>query len=323
MDLLFKPTGFSKDLKELLGFVDADMNFNSLHSDLRSATKEIIKIIGKPLYETVVTAYKTDPIPADKADLIYHTRYPIAMNAYRLAAPTSDLRHTNNGRLMRVDDNEKSPFEWMIRKDDQNQERKYYRAIDELLNYLEEENVSGWKSSDAYKKLKTYFVNSTEDFDEYFPINSRLLMLKLMPGIRKAERDYVRRIVGKTKFDELKAAQQSTTGIPEADEPLVELIKEACVYYSLAWAMRRLTVQLFPEGVLQQYVSNKMLNSKKPQEQMESQAAFQEFTKDAENIFKEIEVLVTPEPTIPTPTGDEQPLDFDFGFSEDDKFASF
>ena len=57
MRLLFKEQGFSKDFKELLGFVDADMTFRNIKPELRSATKEMIRFIGSDFYDLVADTY--------------------------------------------------------------------------------------------------------------------------------------------------------------------------------------------------------------------------------------------------------------------------
>jgi len=293
MELLFTEDIFSEEISELLGFVDSDFSFKSMKQDLRSSTREVIKLIGKPIYESVVTAYKKEEPDEDELELILQVQYPIALNAYRMFAPTNDLQHSDNGRLMRVSENEKQPFPWMIELDNKNQEKKYYRALDEMLEYLNDTGGEAWKTSEASKKLNSLFINTTEDFEDIFPIESRLLLIKLMPGIRKAERDHILPIIGDTRFTEFKTKIKAQDPITE-DKDLFKLIKEACVYYSLGWGMSRLTVNLFPEGVLQQYVSERLsVNATKTPEFLQAQKAKEEFDKDAIKIFGDIEREIT------------------------------
>src|SRR5690606_22771737 len=114
-----------------------------IRSELFTATREMIALIGNQVYEAVFKLYEADPPAEGEPDaavlhLIYSVQYPIAVNAYRLYAPSGDLSHTNNGRKMRNDDHEKAAFEWMINKDDAAQEKRYYKALDQLLDYLDE-----------------------------------------------------------------------------------------------------------------------------------------------------------------------------------------
>lgn len=295
MKLLFANTSAaSTELKKLLGFIDADLKFENIKPDIITATNELIKLIGENMYNSVVGYYESESSTEEQKHHLYLTQYPIAINAYMLYAPNNDISHTSNGRKMRSDNNEKNAFEWMIDRDNEALEKRLYRALDDLLIYMDS-SVTGWKNTDAYKKVKRLFVNTAADFDEYFMINSRLTLMKLEPGLRQCEQREILPRVGKVKFEALKAAVYSGTGIPEEDQQLFSLIQEACVYYSLAWAMRRLSVNIFPQGVLQAYTSDRETTQiKRPAEKMEVEAARQAFNEDAKQIFQKIEQQLAP-----------------------------
>lgn len=322
MRLLFKEQGFSKDFKELLGFVDADMTFRNIKPELRSATKEMIRFIGSDFYDLVADTYGI--LNDDSSsELVEHVRYPIGLNAYRSFAPTNDLKHTNNGRFMRKTEKEVTPFENHIHRDDINQERKYYRALDDLLDYLETEGGEMWKTSSANLKLKGHFINTTADFDNSFPINSRLLLTKLMPGIKQAEREHILPTIGKERYENFKSKIKSSQPIDENEELLFNLIKDAVAYYALSWAMKRLTVTLFPEGVLQQYTSDRMsVRATKTPEFLQSQLADEQFNQDAEKIMRSIEDIISKENEGVKEPATIEDLDLNLNFNDDSAFAS-
>ena len=189
MKLIFKED--SAEISELLGFVDADVEINKIRSDLYTATNEIVSLIGQEVYDYVQGLYVAED--ADNKFLIYCVQYPIAVNAWRLYVPSGDLAHTNNGRKMRNDDStgEKSAFEWMINRDNDAMEKRYYKALDTLLDYLDKTNLIikpavldpatdavKWKDTEAFQKTHKLFVRTTADFEESFAIHSRLLLLK-------------------------------------------------------------------------------------------------------------------------------------------------
>jgi hypothetical protein len=274
MKLLF--TEGAEEIKALLGFVDADFDNDKIKSQLYTATRELKKLIGSEAYEyfhalyTKPTGEEEGSITEEEEYILYNARYPIALDAVRNYAPLGDLNFTKNGRKMRNDDNQTAAWEWMVNRSDESLEKHFYKSIDTLLEVLDDINpifkpADGetppvkWKNTEAYLKTHRLFVRSTSDFDNYFPISSRLLLLKLQPGLSQCERlDIVPRI-GKDKNKELKAALLEPSS--EVDADLLELIKEACVYYALAWGVRRLRVSLLPEGVLQRY-SGERVNSK-------------------------------------------------------------
>lgn len=313
MELLFNQTlnekGLmaegSKEIKSLLGALDADLNLKNLLPDIITATNDVIDLIGIEVYNKAVQAYASG-VTADEDKLfVYSVRYPIAVNAYRLFAPSNDLAHTNNGRKMKQDDNEKLPFQWMIDADNASMEKRYYRALDDLIKFLDRSKVETeltttlytiWTNSDAFIATQKLFIRTVSEFDEVFPIQSRLLLIKLAPGISKCEQYEIRPRVGTTKFNALKTALKSNTAITDAtDLELIRLIREASVAYSLAWAMPRLSVQLYPEGVLQHVTSDKATTKgAKPTLKNETEVARQSFMEDANRAFTEIEKLLEP-----------------------------
>lgn len=288
MDLLFTDDIGNKEIKSLLGFLDVSIPFKNLKGKIKTATNDIVNLIGKETYALAVVEYKKAEDASDKnEDFIFAVRNAIAIQGYRKYAPHNDLSHTNQGRISRLEENQKSPFQWQVAKDDAALERSYYEALDDLIKYLDD-NITSWKQTKEYKLTHNLFIETAADFDQYFPIgNSRLLLQKLAPGIRLCENNQIKPRLGKTLFDTLKED-------PSSNEALVSKIKEATAYFSLAWAMRRLSVQLFPEGVLQGFKSDR-LNSKasKPSENNEAYSVAAYFEIDSKNAFLEIEQMVT------------------------------
>ena len=325
MKLLFNhgDNDASLELKELIGHIDKDINYDKLKSDLKSATTDVIKIIGQPVYDSVLAKYEAAEEDEADLELIYKLRYPIALNGYLNHAKASDVTHGNNGRKIRIDDQNKVPFEWMIKRDNEIFERKYYKALDDLIDYLDENNAT-WKASNAYTEGKKYFVNRTSDFDEYFPIQSRLLLIKLTPGIRQCERKNIKAVIGSNRYESLKTKIASGTALDESETDIVALIKEACVFFSLSWGMRVLRVTLFPEGVLQSYTPDRQsANATKPSEKMEAELAAQEFLNNAKEVLTEIQQKVTeyyPEEVDETVLDDI--INGMIKFDDDDKFAT-
>ncbi|MDN3665630.1 DUF6712 family protein [Algibacter miyuki] len=288
MELLFTDSIANQELKGLLGFLDMDIPFANMKGKIKTATNDVINLIGKDTYDLAVVEYKKLDTDTEKNhDLIFAVRNPIAIQGYRKYAPHNDLSHTSQGRLNRLETNQKSPFQWMIDKDDAALERSYYEALDDLIKYLDE-NIAAWKETDQYKITHNLFISTANDFDEIFPIgNSRLLLMKLAPGQRRCENKDIKAIIGKELFAELKAD-------PTSNEELVDKIKEATAYYALAWAMRRFSVQLFPEGALQAYKSDRLTtNASKPAENNEAYSVAAYFEIDAKETFAEIEQIIT------------------------------
>lgn len=289
MNILFnKDDEGSRELVERLGFIDKSVKYDKMERFVRSASREVYELIGKDTYDTIYDYYTGDPSEEQEV-YIKAIQDAVAIQAYRQYAPSNDVGHTTNGRKMRLDDHEKMPFEWLIDKDNENMERMYYKSLDDLLLALDA--LASWKATDEYKSLNELFVSTTKQFQEFFDIgNSRLLLLKLQPGLRQCERLQILPRLGKEGFDALKADHEN-------QEELYKTVCEACVYWSLQWAFSgRLTVTLFPEGVLQRYVGERnTTQGKQPATMNEYAWAAQKFKDDAMDLFGLIEDMVSPE----------------------------
>lgn len=300
MKLLFDKQGAipEEELRELIPVIDADLKFKKIRPDIITATNEMVRLVGQPFYELVFEKYEEEN--TEDSFLVYCVRYPIAVKAYSLFAPNNDIAHTPNGRKMRNDKNEKLPFEWMVNADNEAWERRYYRALDDMLIYLQDNEA--WKNTDAFKSLNSLFITNTDDFDKFFRIQSRYVLLSLMPGIRQCEQREIKSRIGKTRFDELKSKLTTGTDLNDEEKELLELIQEACVFYAMAWAMTRLSVTIFPEGVLQAYTSDRdTIKIKQPAQKLEVTAAQKAFTADANEIFARIEDFVRPATPVAVP----------------------
>lgn len=313
MKLVFNRGGLGNtELKKHLGFIDKSIVFENLERFIKNATHTVIAVIGQGTYDVIQGYYENET--TNETELIYidMLQAAISVEGYRRYVPSKDVGHTQNGRRMRVDDHEKQAFEWMLDRDNENMERMYYLSLDQLLNTLE--SLGSWKATSQYQKLNSLFVSKTSDFQEYFNINnSRYTLMQLTPGLRQAERMAIVPRLGKSKTQALKNRE-------EPDEELLSLVKEACVYWALAWAMKgRLTVTLFPEGVLQRFVSDSMTTQgRKPAMMNETAWAAQEFQNDANALLKKIEEHIAPKVVVDT-TIDE---DTGYGFDEDSNYVT-
>jgi hypothetical protein len=317
MKLLFTASNIDDLFKDLLGFVDADFRFENIISDIISASNDVQDLIGNEVYKHIATYSETNPAEdfEDSNYMILRTsRLAVAVYAYRLYAPHNDLSHTNDGRKMRNEDHEKSAFQWMIDADDKALDKKYYRTLEQLLRLLDEskpENYNDlteeeqtktifykWTSSEAYNQVKKLFISSVKEFDSFYPINSRLLLIRFAPGMSECERREILPRVGKTLFDLMKEVykKKSDEEIPNK-ESLFNLVQEAIASYALAWAIPRFNVNFFPEGILQFYGSDRQTTSgNKPSLMMEPEAARQAYVQTCKRALSDIEQLLKPAP---------------------------
>lgn len=341
MDLLFKiatEEEFQIDFKQSLGFIDSDIPLVKIKPDLMSATRTLIKTIGSITYKALITNnLKADTEPTKDKTLDFFAKYAVSTAAYALYAPSNDLGHTPSGRKMRTSDDTKTPFEWMMARDDDNLEKRSFRALDDLLNYMDS-HLEEWKESEEFKKVNKLFVRTVDDFDRTYQLGSRLLLLKLQSGMSSCEKREIIPRIGKDVFNDLKTrfiyfattileAQEEPTEEPLTDEELllIELIQDACVYYALSWGLPRLQLNLFPEGVLQSIRGERTtVKGRIAPIGMQVDQVSQLFSIDAAGKFEEIEDLyaaLNPPPEPIELTTDQKNI-IEFGFDTDDNFVN-
>jgi hypothetical protein len=317
VDLLFnKEENGTQELKKLLGFIDADLDYDNLESDLFSATLSMQKTISKEVYSKVLDLYLADENPdpvQEKKDsqFIYMVRYPIVVSAYTNYVAVNDLSHTNDGRKARIDEYEKTAFEWQIKSNNTALERRFYKALDNLLEYLDE-NSEEWKESENYKRAHKTLIRSTFDFNDVLPLDSRYLFEKLVPGLKQSEDFDIIPRIGENLLEELKRE------VKIENQELYTCIRYAMVYKSMAWGMRRLSVNLFPEGILTSYSLNKNYHEKRTQTD-ESEEAAQRYEADAKQYLIQIESIIKKRNTTIISS---QKVENKFRFDDTDNFVN-
>lgn len=323
-------TTFASQFKDALGFTDSDIPVRKVKPDLRSSCKDIIKVIGQSTYDALcanttlnIEGASGASDPYQDVDLTELFRHAVASKTYALFAPANDLGHTPNGRKMRTSDDEKTPFEWMMVRDDDNNERRYYRALDALIGYMDDE-FQTWKDSDEYQESFKLFVRNVDEFDEHYLIDSPLLYLKLKKGLELCEKNDIVPRIGKDLSESIKTKLKAGTDLEPNEEELLYLIREATCFSAMSWGLIMYQANLFPKGVFQAVYSDRnTITAKNTPQFLEADQAAKKFETLRDTSFMRIEELmsVINPPEEVEETDSETEVD-QFGFSQDDEFVN-
>ena len=257
MKLLFSTT---QELKNSLGFLDADLSFENFKTDLEHATLDLINLIGKGTYNAIA-AYYTNvadytptgglPTALEMVDLLKKAQDPIAMFANLAIEANTDLSHTNAGRSVKLGSDERQPWEWQINRDNSAQYRRAFKSLDVLINELDILEYTPWLQSEEFKQSKQYFISKTEQFQKIFSIhNSRQLYMRLQPFMEDAEEEHIEPVIGVTKYEALKE-NILDDDVALEDATLLKRIQKAVAFFALADAFKTLPVEMFPEGLIE------------------------------------------------------------------------
>lgn len=274
------------EAKALLGFIYKSNNFDNLKTYVSIAERDIKRVIGSEVFKLAEEHYNSDDYnQQDQAnkqllaldELVKYIQLPVLLHAYRRYAPLNDLSHAENGRQITVTNDLKPAFEWMIERDNNNLLDLAHEATDILLEYLDEqpdklEDESNnpiavtWNTSDAYSKTKDLFVNSAREFSNIFPINeSRRLYLAIAPFIKEMELKHIRPIITDARYQIIKELIKDKDLESEGNEDFLEIYRLSIVpivLFTMSISLKRLSVELLPDSVVQSFRAMDVKQSK-------------------------------------------------------------
>jgi hypothetical protein len=272
-----KSTGII-ELKELIGFIHKSINFDNMISYIGFAERHIQKVIGKEVFATAENHYNSDnyklvipnkdhPEYSILDDLVSKIQFPVSINAYRHYVPSLDLIHSDKGRQIFVTNEEKPAFEWQIEKDNENLIRLENEGIDFLLEFLDEhiddKSATGndppeyipWGTSDAYKSSRDLLIFKVDQLERIFSIKgSRLVYLSLCPFIRLVQDNEIRSCFTEENWSALKE-QILDDDLSQENKIIIDLARQPLALLALSMAIRRLSVELLPDGLFTNQVT--------------------------------------------------------------------
>lgn len=244
----------AEELHLITGNYYASNDFLLIEQDIRDATDDVAKTIGRPLMEKVDKAYNdisTEEL-SDAEKLIPLVQRPVALLACVRFFRRNDVSHEDSGRKVKVstDDSEKIPWEWQLDRDDAVHMEQYYRSMERLIAYLNETKNKDWLETESVKLAGTLIIRDADAFERYFPIqSSSRLFLLLVPFIREVQIRAIRPAYGSDKWIEL----LKDASVPETDTHFAAC--KATALLAMSQAIRRMPLQLIPSGVIRGYLA--------------------------------------------------------------------
>lgn len=231
----------SKEIEFLTGQWYASSPFHLIASEIRFATAEITKLVGPEVMEAAQTAYDD----FSDMELVDAVRMPVACLAIMRHAALTSVSHESTGRKIKIDDNERSPFEWQIDRDDRAMRERYYRALDAMYSYLEEHEVEAWASSSRKALLDESIVKNLVQFEAVYPIDgSYYVYYMLQPLVIERQKALIEPFTG-DKWAEIEAGT--------ASDDIMRLARRAAILSAVATAGTRWTLEVFPIEIARRF----------------------------------------------------------------------
>lgn len=245
--LFNKDLNGSLELYEISGTFQAGSDYHGIEAEIESATAEVAAIVGESVISAAEEAYAAViPTDAQKA-LADAVRKPVAYLAISMHARLNALSHGETGRKLKVDDNEKIPFEWMIDRDDREMRERYYRALDALFRFLESSDIEAWKSSANRLRLQGSVVKSIAELENVYPVeHSYYMFYRLLPLMLEFQEGRLRKLIGDERIDALVSSA-------EAARPWQNPSRRCIILNAIVTAVRRWSIDTFPLAVVRRF----------------------------------------------------------------------
>lgn len=234
----------SQELNELTGQWYASTPFSLIRTEVSFAAQELGTIVGDEVVKAAEDAY----LKGTDTDFVDAVRLPVAFRAIARYAQLSSVSHEGTGRKVKMDDNEKMPFEWMIDRDDRAMLDRYYRALDSLYRHLEKNRVESWMKSPARELQKRSIVQDIAEFERFYPIDGSQYAFHLfVPLVVEAQESAVEPFVGEEVWKRILSADT------DADRRLRSRAALLAVLTALMNAARRWSLDILPLSVARRF----------------------------------------------------------------------
>lgn len=279
-----------KELRELLGFIDANTNFDKWLTWINLSVRQITDLTGTEIYKQAEIYYLKDEYGLDLEDkeylLVKKFQLTNALFAYVKMIPSLDAGHGNDGRKKGIGENEKELTALEQYKDEANILNLAYEALEDLLNYMEEQKFEAWEKAPVKNMLKSLVITKLSEFNEYFSLGSSRMFFTMLPMLREVQETKIIPVITQTRLTALLAAMKADT--PSEDQKklleMLPLVRRPLVLASLALAIKRLPVEILPDGIVQTQITGS-IREKRIATKEASRAVIDSLTDDANAAF--------------------------------------
>lgn len=241
MDLFNKNRDGSKELEELTGQWYASSPYRLIETEIGFATSEVARLVGADVVEEAAEAYAV----GDEPELVAAVRLPVASLALMRYATLTSVSHESTGRKVKMDDNERSPYEWQIDRDDKAMRERYCRSLDALYSYLETSCNANWAKSGKRMKAGESIVRNIQEFEAVYPIGGSYYVYYLLQAlVIERQRAVIEPFVGE---------RWACIASGSANERVLALARRAAILSAVVVAGTRWSLEVFPSEIARRF----------------------------------------------------------------------
>lgn len=234
-----------EELQQLTGIYLASNNFSVIASELADAKNAVAALVGDAVIQAAEDGYKYGE---ESTPLSFAVRKAIAILAVSRYSKNNLLSHGDNGVKIIADQNEKIPFEWMVERDQQAQQERWYRSMDALYKVLEDTEEQSWMDSDTRKLYKASIVRSLPEFERVYPVDGSYYVYYMLQSLVIETQPRIRRMIGAELWDEMVGDDPG-----ELAKTMLPLCQRYAILSALITAVRRWTLEVFPLTIARRF----------------------------------------------------------------------
>ena len=222
----------AEQLRNLTGSYYANNDFEKIRSTLMAVEYELRTTLGMDTLEGL----EGEALQAAQQAVAYMA----TMRFYRL----NDISHETMGRKVKIDkENEARPFEWQLARDDRMHLEEYYRALDRLIDLLQDD--ADFQETRIWQRQQRLIVKDADSLSYLTGADpSPWLYVRLTPYLDESQRFVLKAYGGP---------------LPEETEENGEILHAARMAVSLgaiALMGRRTSLQTMPYGLMKIFESD-------------------------------------------------------------------
>lgn len=233
-----------QELQQLTGIYLASNDFSVIASELADATNAVAALVG----DAVITAAEEGYSYGDEFPLTFAVRKAIAVLAVSRYTRNNLITHGDHGAKVVADQNEKVPFEWMVDRDQQAQQERWYRSMDALYKVIEDTQEASWMDSDIRKRYKASIVRSLQEFELVYPVDGSYYVYYMLQNLVIEAQPKIRRMVGAEVWDVMVGDSPQ-----ELHKALLPLCRRYAILSALITAVRRWNLEVFPIAIARRF----------------------------------------------------------------------
>ncbi|MBQ9309888.1 MAG: hypothetical protein IJ222_03390 [Bacteroidales bacterium] len=246
--LFNKNNNGSEELHALTGVFQAGAKFSAVRPELLQAGHEVSAIVGKEVIAAAQEIYDADNAADAELEFVDAVRRPVAYLAVLMFSKANTVVHGEQGRKMKTDENEKTPFAWMLDRDDRELRERYYGALDALLLYLKENKPDLYAGMSSRAKLDGSIVRDLADLEAVYPVEHSYYMLyRLTPMFLEMQDTRLRAIIGEDNLSALLAGESAISA------SMISNSRKFVILTGLSTAVRRWGIDIFPLAIARRF----------------------------------------------------------------------